>query len=98
MRIFSLLCRWDSGYISIWKNDQYVNPVNDKIKYPQNNKMYVRSDKFIYPNVKNAAVWHKKSNAISVISPANAIKPMTNVQNPSTRNIRGIVVPSLKNM
>ena len=51
----------------------------------------------MYPKMTNAAVWKKNSKAIWVICPAKAIKPITRVQNPRTRYIRGIDAPPLYN-
>jgi len=64
--------------------------------YPQNINIYVRSDKFIYPNTTNKAVWKKKIKAIGIKPPAIAIRPITSVQKPRTRNIRATLKsPSL---
>jgi hypothetical protein len=56
--------------------------------YPQNIIRYVRSEKFKYPSKKKTAVCIKNNNANSYMSPANAIRAITSVQKPSTRNIR----------
>lgn len=73
------------------KNDQYVIPRKATIIQPQKIIKYARSDKFMYPSKTNAAVWKKNRNAISINCPANAINPITNVQKPSTRNMRPTV-------
>jgi hypothetical protein len=46
----------DDLYRGILKKDQYVNPLKERTIYPQNINIYVRSDKFIYPNTTNKAV------------------------------------------
>jgi hypothetical protein len=58
--------------------------------YPQNIIRYVRSEKFKYPSKKKTAVCIKNNKANSYMLPANAIRAITSVQKPSTRNIRAM--------